>query len=238
MLTTVFFDLYGTLAGFAPSRYLVQSEACAEFGIELSPEGVLAGYALADAFMARENSVSPLRTKDPEEKEKFFAEYERLVLQGSGVEVEKDIAARIWERVRQVPYDLALFDDVVPTLRTLKERGLRLGMLSNMDRKGSDLAAHLGLAEFLDSAVTSSEVSIEKPHAGIFLAALERAGASAEESVHVGDQPTSDVEGALGVGMQAVLLDRDGNHEGYERCPRIESLSELADVLESMRTGA
>ena len=234
MLTTVFFDLYGTLAGFAPSRYLVQSEACAEFGIDLSPEGVLAGYALADAFMARENSLSPLRTKSAADKEEFFAEYERLVLRGSGVEVERDVASRIWERVRQVPYDLALFDDVVPTLRTLKERGLRLGMLSNMDRKGSELAADLGLAEFLDCAVTSSEVGVEKPHAGIFLAALERAGASAEESVHVGDQPTSDVEGALGVGMGAVLLDRDGNHQGYERCPRIESLGEVADVLESM----
>ena len=67
MITTVFFDLYGTLAGFEPSRYEVQSQACAEFGIEVSPDGVIKGYAAADAHMARENSVAPLSPNPPKE---------------------------------------------------------------------------------------------------------------------------------------------------------------------------
>ena len=36
MIRAVFFDLYGTLAGFSPSRYEIQSEACADFGIEVT----------------------------------------------------------------------------------------------------------------------------------------------------------------------------------------------------------
>ena len=52
MIKAVFFDLYGTLAGFSPSRYEIQSSACADFGVSVTPEGILRGYALADAFIA------------------------------------------------------------------------------------------------------------------------------------------------------------------------------------------
>ena len=179
-----------------------------------------------------------LRLRSLGEKEEFFAEYERLVLQGSGVHVTLEWALEIWRRVRQVPYDLALFPDVTPTLEALRGRGLKLGMISNMDRGGGgggggggdELAESLGLGPHLDLAVTSSEVGVEKPHARIFQAALQRAGVEPSEAVHVGDQPTSDVDGALAVGIQPVLLDRDGNYKGFSRCPRIESLTELLDL--------
>ena len=52
----VFFDMYNTLAGFRPSRYEVQSEACREFGIEVTPAGIVQGYAAADAYMTEQNA--------------------------------------------------------------------------------------------------------------------------------------------------------------------------------------
>ena len=67
MIKAVFFDLYGTLAGFYPSRYEIQSTACADFGIQVTPEGILAGYALADVHMADQNAVRPLRKLGPRE---------------------------------------------------------------------------------------------------------------------------------------------------------------------------
>ena len=92
MIKAVFFDLYGTLAGFSPSRYEIQSQACADFGIEMTPEGVLKGYALADAYMAEQNAVRPLQGLSAEERGRFFAEYERQVLQGAGVQVTAEEA--------------------------------------------------------------------------------------------------------------------------------------------------
>ena len=65
----------------------------------------------------------------------------------------------------------------------------------------------------------------------ILLAALERSGAQPDETVHVGDQITSDIDGASSVGISPVLLDRDGNHKGYTEAPRIEGLAELPGVL-------
>lgn len=231
MIKAVFFDVYGTVAGFRPSRYEVQSQACADFGIRVTPEGVLKGYAAADVYMSRQNAANPLRLRDQRGRDRHFAEYERLVLQGSGVEVTTERALEIFRRVQNIPHDLTAFDDVVPALKQLKARRLTLGLISNIDRGGEQLAQGLGLTGQLDFTVTSAEVGAEKPHPKIFETALARAGTEPGESMHVGDQPTSDVEGALGVGISPVLLDRDGNYPGYETCPRIGSLVELPGLV-------
>ena len=233
MIKAVLFDLYGTLAGFHPSRFEIQSTACADFDIRVTPEGVLKGYGLADAYMAEQNALRPLRDRNGEERDRFFAEYERLVLQGAGVNVSAEQAGRIWRRVRKVPYGLARFDDVLPTMDLLRAQGMTLGLISNMNREGGELVESLGLASSLDFAVTSFEVGDEKPHPPIFLAALDRAGAEPHEAVHVGDQLTSDVEGARGVGINPVLIDRDGIHTDVDDCPRIETLMELPELVAS-----
>ena len=132
------------------------------------------------------------------------------------------------QHIRQLRQPL---DDATPTLDSLRQQGFTLGLISNINQNGDELAASLGLMEFLDFTVTSGEVGAEKPSPPIFLKALDKAGASPEESIHVGDQLTSDIEGAEGVGINPVLLDRDGNHRGYTQHPRIEGLSELPDVL-------
>ena len=65
------------------------------------------------------------------------------------------------------------------------------------------------LLPHLDFSITSQEVGAEKPDPLIFERALQRADAQPESAVHVGDQITSDVAGAVNVGINAVLLDRD-----------------------------
>ena len=234
MIKAVFFDLYGTLAGFSPSRFEIQSQACKGFGITLTEGGTLQGYGEADSYMTDQNSVHPLRNRNELEIHEFFQEYERRVIAGSGVDVDQETAGEIWKAVRSIPYDMIIYNDVVPVLERLKGRSLRLGLLSNMNKSGSELLDKFALTEHLDFAVTSHEVGSEKPHSPIFLAALERAGSQGIESVHVGDQIGSDVHGAEKVGIFPVLIDRDGNHHGYERCPRIGDMSELEEVLEKI----
>ena len=234
MITTVFFDLYGTLAGFKPSRYEVQSEALADFGISVTPDGILRGYYLADAFMAQQNATKPVRNLPREEYRAFFAEYERRVLRGAGVEVSHEQALEIWRRIRRIDYALAPFDDTIPALEACRRMGLTVGLISNMNQNGDELADSLGLLPYLDFSITSHEVGAEKPAPLIFERALERANTRPESAVHVGDQLTSDVAGALNVGINAVLLDRDGNHKDYKAQPRITELSELPELLETM----
>ena len=66
----------------------------------------------------------------------------------------------------------------------------------------------------------------------IFEEALKRAGAGADEVVHVGDQPLSDVQGPANVGILPVLLDRDGIFQDYKDARVISSLEELPDILD------
>lgn len=234
MIKAVFFDLYNTLAGFRPSRHEIQSEALADFDLTVTPEGIIRGYHLADGFMSAQNATKPMRSLSRTERDTFFAEYERLVLSGAGVEVTPALAGEIWTRIRKVDYAMAAFDDAVPALQQLRGQGLTVGLISNIHQDGNELADSLGLLAHLDFTVTSMEVGAQKPQPPIFHKALEKANAAASEAVHVGDQLTSDVDGAVGVGIRPVLLDRDGNHPGYEEHPRIVSLTELPQVLEGM----
>ena len=233
MIKAIFFDLYGTLAGFTPDRFEIQSKAASDFGLTLTEQGVLRGYAAADAFMAEQNLSEPLRTLDSDGKQQFFAEYERRVLGGSGIEVDNETAMAVWRRVREIPYEMTIYADVEPVLFSLRQSGLALGVISNMNRTGEALAEDLGLTGLVDFVVTSLEVGAEKPNPAIFNVALSRGGVAADEAVHVGDQLTSDIDGARAVGIHPVLIDRDGNHPDFCDAPRIAELSELAGVFEA-----
>lgn len=234
MIKAVFFDLYGTLAGFSPSRFEIQSKAVADFGLTVTEGGILLGYSAADAFLAEQNVREPLRLLDEAGKERVFAEYERRVLKGSGIEVDSDAALAIWRRVRRIPYEMTIYADVRPALAAIRRRGLVLGVISNMNRTGDSLAAEVGLTGLVDFVVTSLEVGSEKPSRPIFDAALARAGVSADEAVHVGDQVMSDVEGARMAGVMPVLIDRDGNHPDFVDTIRIEKLGQLVRVLDAI----
>lgn len=90
-------------------------------------------------------------------------------------------------------------------LDTLRERGLKLGLVSNAidppDLLHRDLA-ELGVAERLDVAVFSSEIGRRKPDPAIFRYALDRLGVEPERALMVGDRVAIDVAGAAALGMR------------------------------------
>jgi len=97
--------------------------------------------------------------------------------------------------------------------------------------KRTHAARQLGLETLIDVIVTSGEVGQDKPGPLIFLAALDRTGVTASETVHVGDQYGVDVVGARAVGIAPLLLDRYDFSTEITDCPRIRSLAEVAGYL-------
>lgn len=127
-----------------------------------------------------------------------------------------------------------LYDDARPTLDALRSRGLILVMISNFDSRVLDIIRGLGIADCFDSVFISSSAGFAKPDAGIFHLALERHGITADEAMHVGDSPETDVEGALNAGVRPVLLDRrgDADHDPrHDDALRIRGLHELMRLL-------
>ncbi len=230
-IKAVFFDMYNTLARFDPPREELQQRVCKEFGIEVSKRGILKGYVAADDYMAQENARHPLAKRSPEERRQFFSEYQRLVLQGAGANVPRERAGEIFSAIRKIPYDLALFEDAIPCLKEVKERGVRIGLITNIDRDVWEVCGRLGLSPYLDFVVTSQEVDSEKPHHPIFRAALEKAGVEPKEALHVGDQYNADVVGAMGAGIKPILIDRDDLLDHVPDCTKIGGLTELLEYL-------
>ena len=232
MIRAVFFDLYGTLVLFHPPREEVQAQACQPFGFHVTREGLVKGYVVADEYMVEANASQKLVPQmTPEERDLFFARYEQLVLQGAGIDVDLETSGRVWAAVQEIPHGLVLFDDVLPVLDMLKLREMTLGALTNIGWDTDQISEDLGLAPYLDFAITSSEVGRGKPHPPIFLAALERADVGSAEAFMVGDSYTSDVQGARGVGIRPLLLDRESMMSNVDDCTKIGSLMEILDYL-------
>jgi putative hydrolase of the HAD superfamily len=121
------------------------------------------------------------------------------------------------------------FDDVVPALRELRDRGLTVVAASNWDCSLPDAMARIGLGELLDGAVSSAVAGVAKPDPAVFLAALRVAGCAPEEALFVGDSLDNDVRGAEAVGMRALLVVRDGpSPSGAEA---IRSLRDLPALI-------
>ncbi|HEX2883911.1 MAG TPA: HAD-IA family hydrolase [Candidatus Limnocylindria bacterium] len=129
-----------------------------------------------------------------------------------------------------------VFDDVMPALDGLKERGLIIGAVSNWVWQLPELLHSLKLVAHFDFIAASARVGFEKPHPGIFAWALEQAGVSPAEVLHVGDHVDADVEGARGMGIEGVLIDRAQRYrpdDVPDRVPVIRSLAELLPIVDA-----
>lgn len=128
----------------------------------------------------------------------------------------------------------APFGEVPVVLAQLRERGLRLVVVSNWDVSLHEQLAATGLDALVDGAVSSAEVGAGKPQPPLFERALALAGAAAADALMVGDSPDTDVAGALALGIDAVLVDRWGAAGPAPGARRITTLAELPALIESM----
>ena len=124
--------------------------------------------------------------------------------------------------------DIELFDDVIPTLTALRQK-YTIGLLSN----GNTLPERCGLAGVFAFVVFSQQYGVRKPDPRIFHIALEKAGCSRHELVHVGDSVENDIFGAGNAGIKGVWLNRSGaqSEHGVEAGYEISSLSKLLEIL-------
>jgi putative hydrolase of the HAD superfamily len=217
-----------------------------------SPELVSAGHRAGLAAIARDDlpAVDPLTEHFREHYEPLFwvpgtveeIEYPDLVrrlLADFDVEIDDAELGRYLE-AEHAAWDPAriLAADTHPLLESLRERGLRLGLVSNAFDPGwllhRDLA-QMGLEERLDFSVFSSEVGKRKPHAAIFERALVALGVEPERTLFVGDRLYEDVRGAGDLGMttvQALWFRADEHPDGRE--PDYQAFTQL-DVLNVVR---
>ena len=228
MLAAVLFDWGDTLMQWAPEPDLLDVGHAAGFDA-LGRDPV---PAMTERF--RTAYLSAFFEPGIIEEIEYPAQVRRLLAE-FGVAVTDDELARFleaehtaWAPARQ------LATTTHALLEALRERGLRLGLVSNAfdppDLLHRDLA-ELGIAERLDVAFFSSEVGRRKPDPEIFQRALDALDVSASETLFVGDTLASDIAGAAALGMrtcQALWFRADDDPSAPE--PDFQAFSQM-DVL-------
>ena len=229
MIKAVFFDWMNTLAHPEPDRHENIYRAAQELGVELPPQRLMRGIYEAESQVP---AGAPPRWSEGKDETPFIRWWEVLLVE-VGVKLSREVMLQITRRLKQLSSSLtwALYDDVLPTVKTLKQRGLILGLITSMGKEVNLICSKLGIEPYLDFVVTAKEVGADKPEPPIFLAALEQSGVKASEAVCVGDQYQTDVGGARGVGITPVLIDRFDLMPEVSDCPRIHKLTEVTRYL-------
>ena len=225
MIKAVFFDWLNTIAHPQPDRHELFSQVAQELGVELPPQKLIKAIHVAESQVP---AGAPPRWSEGKD-EASFIRYQEVLWEGMRVKMPREtmleFTRRINQRVRGGGVAFVLYDDVLPTVKILKKRGLILGLISNL------IIGKVELESYLNFIVTAKEIGVDKPQPPIFLAALERGGVDASEAVYVGDQYETDVVGARGVGIDPILIDRYDLMPKVTDCPRIHSLSELEGYI-------
>jgi putative hydrolase of the HAD superfamily len=100
-----------------------------------------------------------------------------------------------------------LLGDPEPVLRSLRERSVRLGLLTNgtVCVQEAKLSA-CGLAEYFDAVLISGALAWPKPDPRAFEATMEGLGSAPENTLMVGNSRFHDIDPALSLGMPAAWL--------------------------------
>lgn len=126
--------------------------------------------------------------------------------------------------------DVELFPDVLPHLETLSEK-FALVALTN----GNANLEIIGIDHLFDDVVTASDIGVAKPAKSIFDVAVSRSGFTAAETLHVGDHPETDIDGARQAGLRTVWMNRI-DAEWPEHLPEpdavVQTVADLASILE------
>lgn len=171
---------------------------------------------------------------EPEVWRDYFA----AIFQGAGVAPEAmPEAGRVLREVHAVDH---LWTSVVPgtdeVLDELARAGYRLAVISNADGRVEAVLEEVGLRPHFEFVMDSELVGMEKPDPAIFLEGCRRLGLEPAECLYVGDLYPVDYVGATRAGLQAVLLDPLGVHDG--RAPAVGALGDLPAFLQAGVTPA
>lgn len=237
-ITTILFDLDGTLVHHTPSSLDVFLQILDETGIERArdPQAWQRARRWIHYYWAQSPElIEDVKTfgKSGELTDVFWKNYLRKKLVVVGVsEAEADellpqVAPLMDERHQPLSSVPA---EVPPTLSALRGEGFTLGLVSNRSEPFQEEITGLGLAEFFDFAITAGEVGSWKPDGKIFHRALRLAGSAPENALYVGDNYYADILGAQRAGIRPILIDPKDVFPNAE-CPVVVSVGGLVGRL-------
>ena len=126
------------------------------------------------------------------------------------------------------------FPGALESLETLSQR-YTMYALTN----GNADIERAGLGHLLDGAISSADVGKSKPSKEMFHAPLEKLGLNPEQTIHIGDNPIDDIQGAHAIGMHTIWVNLNQaslSEDAVQPHQEIAHLDELVDAIDRIHS--
>lgn len=216
----IIFDLYGTLI-HEPHFENCFPALAAAIGVDLND------YRRARQTTVADSTTGRLPTTEARA---------RAILAALGLSNDDRLVATLAEIEQQARWsEVRLYPATIPTLRTIRERGLPIGLVSDCTAvMGRPIPERLGVLPLLDAVALSYEVGHAKPSPAIYRLVTDALGVSPEHCLYVGDGGSDEINGANALGMTTARIDQDGAY-ARSACPApadfvVVSLDEILEL--------
>jgi FMN phosphatase YigB (HAD superfamily) len=228
-ITTILFDLDGTLRHNRPSSVQFFLDYAVSLGVEDGWNKRMAAIRWTHWYWAQsEEMLQDLQ--DYPDQDPFWIHYAEKFLEvfGCAREQARSLGANVHHHmIEHHQPENWVPSDVPETSEELSNQGYKLGVVSNRTHSCHDELRQLGLAKYFELALVAGEVDTWKPEPEIFYHALDRLGVShPHQAVYLGDNYYADVIGSRRAGLRAVLIDPEGVFPNAD-CPVVGDLSEF-----------
>jgi putative hydrolase of the HAD superfamily len=212
-ITAVLFDLGDTLWHFPelPPAMQIRTETMRRIGGCLKSWGVpLEGEF---RFLGREIRLGVEKAdRAAYESDCISPDFNAVVhgiAGGMGLDITYDQAAQLWDawNLGGITLGRTMFDDAFSTLDWLRDRGIRIGCVTNRVFGGPrfiEELRELGLDRYFEATAVSCDMGYMKPHPRIFEHVFEQMSITPAETAMVGDSLRADVQASQAIGMTAI----------------------------------
>jgi putative hydrolase of the HAD superfamily len=233
-IKAVFFDAGGTLIHPHPSVGEVYGGVAERLGCFADPRAIEARFHEVWSDYQRRARVEglPLPRSDEEDREMWIRLTRSLC---DGVPALRDLDFKRWFDGIHAAFTVGgcwqVYPEVRDVIREVRQRGLGCGVVSNWGSYLLDILRDHNLESPMDFIQVSALEGSLKPDAVFYRKALDRAGVSAAEALHVGDTYRDDAAGAMASGLLGVHLDRDGRGAPGNGVPVVRDLRGILALL-------
>lgn len=221
----IFFDAGGTLLHPYPSVGEIYAEAGKRYGSPATAAEL--EHSFREVWL-KHDGLNRLQSHSDENFERNF--WKTLVKEvfdaSGGVNDFDEFFHELYDLFAR-PEVWRLYPDVEALLINLKKQGKKMGIVSNWDSRLFHICEGLKLDRYFDFVLASAVFGASKPNPKIFEEALKLSGVEAQDAVHIGDSFKDDIEGAGGLGISAILIDRHPKGRPHQHHPTITSFKEL-----------
>lgn len=235
-ILAILFDFDGTIRHSRPRGIDIFHKLAYELGVSFTDEVKIEAERWTHKYFAMSDEMKDdVLATGGSLSDGFWLKYttRHLEFLGAPQDYLEELALILSEKMEMVyqPEDY-ISEDVIPTLKILRETGYPIGLVSNRSRPITDLLEELGLADLFQFTLTAGELGTWKPDPGIFLHAIDLLGIPPNKTVYIGDNYYADVLGSRAAGLIPVLFDPIGIYPS-PGCATIHSIGDLQILFRS-----